>query len=255
MIPPRWKGRLQLLLNRFGYRIERLRPTSGDPFQDQLSILSRCGVVATTVFDLGAHVGVTVQRFRSIFPQATIYAFEPSIDSFAKLSTLASHDALTKVYNVAVSDRDGFSPFHVFKHEQANSLLPIASAAGHYYDPRLFVAKGVAEVRTITLDPFCESERIGQVDILKLDVQGSELSALQGARRLLGEGRIALIYTETEFTQVYEGQATFYDMRKYLHEFGYEMFNLYGLCRGTNGRLVAADALFLRQDLVQRLLN
>jgi FkbM family methyltransferase len=253
MISARFKARLQVMLNRLGYRIERLRPTSADPFDDQATILWGAGLVPTMVFDLGAHFGTTVARYRALFPGARIFAFEPFADSFAQLRDFTASDPGVRPINSAVSDRDGLSRLYLFHHEQANSLLPVASSAGRYYDSELFVGKGAVEVPTVTLDRFCKAEGVPNIDILKMDVQGAELPVLHGARDLLAGGRVALIYSETEFAQVYEGQATFYEIREYLAKFGYDMFNLYSLYRGKDGRLVAADAIFLRGDLIEAL--
>lgn len=253
MILPRVKARLQALINRMGYRVERLRSTSDDPFQDQSIILGRCGLEAKVVFDLGAHIGSTVLRYRALFPHATIYAFEPFPESFVQLSGMTKRDRALKAIDMAVSDREGAAALHTYRHEQANSLLPITDEGARHFGAALFGKNQVLEVQTTTLDAFCQTEGVQIIDVLKLDVQGAELAVFVGARRMLAERRVAMIYTETEFAEVYEGQATFYGIREYLAGLGYEMFNLYNLYRGRSGRLVAADALFLREDLAQRL--
>jgi FkbM family methyltransferase len=40
---------------------------------------------ARVIFDLGANVGQTAKQYRSHFPRAHIYSFEPFHDSFAAL--------------------------------------------------------------------------------------------------------------------------------------------------------------------------
>jgi hypothetical protein len=134
MNPMAWKARLQRVANRFGYQIERVRPTRGEPFADQQAILQRCGVEVRRVFDLGAHIGATVRQYRALFPSAKIYAFEPFPQSFQSLSRLAAGDARIEACNVAVSDSDGTAVLRSYRHEQANSLLPAAEAVGAYYD-------------------------------------------------------------------------------------------------------------------------
>ena len=54
----------------------------------------------------------------------------------------------------------------------------------------------VEEVEVLTLDSFCESQSIDQIDFLKLDLEGHELAALQGAKSLLERGKIKHIQFE-----------------------------------------------------------
>ena len=52
-------------------------------------------------------------------------------------------------------------------------------------------------VRVFALDDYCTSNGIKSIAFLKLDIEGSELNALRGATRLLGERVIATILVET----------------------------------------------------------
>ena len=51
-------------------------------------------------------------------------------------------------------------------------------------------------VELTTLDNFCEQQGIQKLDLLKLDVEGHELSVLEGAERMLAAGRIEVIQFE-----------------------------------------------------------
>ena len=48
----------------------------------------------------------------------------------------------------------------------------------------------IIKVKTNTLDNFCKIKRIKRVDLLKIDVEGSELDVLRGAKKLLNSVRI-----------------------------------------------------------------
>ena len=57
-----------------------------------------------------------------------------------------------------------------------------------------------------TLDEYALSKGIQHIDILKMDVQGSELNVLKGAENLLKSNKIDIIYSEVWFKAAYEGQ-------------------------------------------------
>ena len=49
------------------------------------------------------------------------------------------------------------------------------------------------KVNTITLDKFCEEKKIKHIDILKIDVDGSELEVLLGGDKMLNMVKIILV--------------------------------------------------------------
>jgi protein O-GlcNAc transferase len=77
-------------------------------------------------------------------------------------------------------------------------------------------------VSTTRLDDIAE---IGDVDFIKIDVQGSELPVFQNALRALSGA--LLIQTEVEFVELYRGQPMFADVDIFLrgHGFQFHAFN------------------------------
>jgi hypothetical protein len=103
---------------------------------------------------------------------------------------------------------------------------------------------GQISIQTNTLDNFCKEHQIEFVDILKMDIQGSELSALKGASTLLKEKRIKMIYTETYFKKQYENQPLFYEIAAYLETFGYHVKDFYAPIYGK-GSIIWCDVIFM----------
>jgi FkbM family methyltransferase len=109
-------------------------------------------------------------------------------------------------------------------------------------------------VQTKRLD---DVEDIGDVDFMKLDVQGAELMVLQGAQRVL-QG-VSVILVEVEFVELYERQPLFADVDRHLRSQGFVFHTLHGVglrCfkplmyaddrnRGMN-QYLWADAVYVR---------
>jgi FkbM family methyltransferase len=78
-------------------------------------------------------------------------------------------------------------------------------------------------VNTTRLDDIAE---IGDIDFIKIDVQGSELRVFENASRALSGA--LLIQTEVEFVELYRGQPMFADVDIFLRAHGFQFHTLNG---------------------------
>ncbi len=78
-------------------------------------------------------------------------------------------------------------------------------------------------VNTVRIDDLAE---IDDVDFIKIDVQGSELSILQNALRALST--TVLIQIEVEFVELYQGQPMFADVDSFLRSQGFQFHTFLG---------------------------
>jgi FkbM family methyltransferase len=220
-----------------------------DPFLVQKSIFA--GEKDLVVFDVGAHIGHITVTYAKIFPQAKIYCFEPFPNSFKELSRKAN-SKLIKPYKIAFSNKKNKSRLMINTDSTCNSMFPRPTIGAKYYS-KSSQNIGEIEVETETLDTFCDTEDIDEIDILKLDVEGSELNALNGATRKLKEKRIRLIFTEVMFVAHYEGGCLFQEVSGLLNRYNYTLFNLYNLKRARNGQLRWGNAIFLNPQMRERI--
>jgi hypothetical protein len=107
------------------------------------------------------------------------------------------------------------------------------------------------DVPTTTLDRFTDEKAISEVDVLKMDIQGAELLALEGSKRLLAGQHIQLIYAEVSFTDLYEGQCLFHELSARLTSYRYKLFGLYNFeyAPVPSYGLLQADALFFSPEV------
>ena len=226
-----------------GYQVRRKAPPSWgeDSFRDQAALLKDERV--ETIFDVGANVGDSVARYRALFPGATIHAFEPFPDVHRELSARFSEDRSIHAHRGAVARTAGAATFHVNDVHVTNSLLPVNPASAEWAGVTDTARHQTIDVETVTLDGFCADRNITRIDLLKMDIQGGEAAALEGAAHLLAGAAVRLIYAEVLFAPLYEGQAYFCDISAILNKYGYRIFGLYNLKHGARG-LGWGDAIF-----------
>lgn len=210
-----------------------------DAFAKQKEIL---GANARLIFDIGANVGDISLRYAELFPGAKIYAFEPFGESYNILQQRVNENHKIKTIQKAIGETVSSMQFYVNNNADTNSLLQ-SKKMGLSSDSQV-ANKTSINVDVITLDSFCEQHQINTIDILKMDIQGAELSALKGAANMMAQKKIRLIYTETYFRQQYINQPLFQDIALWLQQYDYFVQDLYNPIYG-NGSLAWCDAIFL----------
>jgi FkbM family methyltransferase len=195
-----------------------------------------------TVIDVGAHRGQFALFALQHYPDATLHCFEPLPGAYGRLSDVLPPNGRVHLHHVAASEASGSQPLHVSQRDDSSSLLPIM--------PRCTSAfPGTTEryqltVRTARLDEELEGARLDRPCLLKIDVQGSELSVLRGAGRLLSS--VDEVYVECSFVELYEGQPLASDVICYLRRHDLTFAGLFGMRRDERGRCIQADLLFKR---------
>jgi FkbM family methyltransferase len=234
---------LKTALRRLGGRRKEL-----DPYLATRELVT---AEAPVIFDVGANVGATAQRYRALYARAQIHCFEPYAPSFARLSAALAGDALISLHPTALSSAPGRALLNVNRNAETNSLLPSDRRAARYWGEGLLETETEVEVAVQTLDGFCAERSIERIDVLKIDVQGAEYSVLEGADALLAAARIGVIYMEAIIAPTYLGQRRLGDYLALMSGKGYELFDLYNPTR-RNGRLIQSDILFASGAVLER---
>lgn len=148
-----------------------------------------------TAIDVGANIGYTASLMAArVGRTGNILCFEPHPDVFAELEMNIALVRRTvgageiQVHKTALSDRSG-----------EGLLVSGEDFAENSGSSRLAVGESTAanaellRVPTRRLDEFIAERAVG---VVKIDVEGHELSVLSGAARALGQGRIAHVVYE-----------------------------------------------------------
>jgi FkbM family methyltransferase len=232
----------QFLSKRYNKQIIEIQ----DPFRDMRILLAARQI--TNIIDAGAYVGEIAIKLSSLFPKANIYAFEPTSSTFQKLKTNVTNFPHIKPQHFALSSRRGKAMMYLNKQDSTNSLSP-TGIMGNKYQSWQTVTCSTEIVDLIPLDYWALKNKIKNIEILKLDIQGHELELLRGAKQLL-KTSVRLIYSEIEFVKIYKKNCLFSEVDSFLRKYGFELFQLYNLTSGDDNRLVTGDAIFIHKDRV-----
>lgn len=218
----------------------------GDFKKNEYDYFNQCfGNKPIVIFDVGANRGTTLKKFFATFPLAKIFAFEPIEELNQAIKEDFKNNSQLKLYCLGISNRQGEIPFYVNKSLDTSSFLS-SQKTGLNSDEQV---KTLSEIKVpvTTIEEIVARENLTHIHLLKLDIQGSELKALQGAASLLANKCIDIIYTEAYFVQQYKNQPLFYDIAAFLRKHDYVLQDIYNPIYGKN-KLAWCDAVFIRQD-------
>ncbi len=125
--------------------------------------------------DVGTNNGIYLYQAEKIIKTGKIIGFEPNTQLVAFASKLFKN---IKINQVAISSKSGVSTFYVPKKDgkyihTRGSLEEIKENAEK------------VEVPTISLDEWVEINHLDKIDVIKIDIEGHELAAIQGCKQVL----------------------------------------------------------------------
>ncbi len=204
-----------------------------------------------TIFDIGGHKGQSINYLTELFPSSIIYSFEPDPDSFKVISKKKSDQI--KVFNYAISDKVGHASFFKNRISHTNSLYRInleskdsIRATKERKTKKSTFSDEINHkiiVNTMTLEKFVLENRIENIDLLKIDVQGSEEDVLRGGIKVFN--RVNSIIVEISLYDFYEKSCNFIDIEKILVPAGFSLFSILDISRNPmNGRTDWVETLY-----------
>jgi FkbM family methyltransferase len=196
-----------------------------------------------TVLDLGANVGQFALAARVCFPTARIISFEPLRQPADVFRKVFADDARVELHQVAIGPSRERHVMHVSAKHDSSSLLPITELQSRHFP-------GTHEARTEVVEAdvlhnIVAEESLTAPVLLKIDVQGFELPALQGCERLLS--RITYVYVECSFAELYQGQARAEDVVLFLRERDFSLHGVYNMTYDDIGQALQGDFLFFNR--------
>jgi FkbM family methyltransferase len=139
-------------------------------------LLRQILVPGAVAIDAGANIGIYSQFLsRCVGPTGVVHAFEPSPENFKRLQSATRNLSNVRLSQVAVGEHTGSGELYV------SDTLNV--------DHRTYATKRdsrrVIPINLVALDDYFQAGQ--RVDLVKMDIQGSELYGLRGANRVLAE--------------------------------------------------------------------
>ncbi|MBA4135799.1 MAG: hypothetical protein C0518_00620 [Opitutus sp.] len=232
------------------------RQSSAFPRMTGLEIFSRFydREAPLQIVDAGAHVGNSVASFLELFPRATVHAFEPAPANYQILASRFEGHPSVRVHQAALGAQKETVQLHLNNYDATHSVIPIApDEIARWADAADIRSVGQVEVQQVALDGYLAEQNLSRLDILKLDIQGGELSALRGAAAALSAHRIDCVFSEVEFRAIYAGQPLAWDLHRFFASHAYEFVNFVCPKVTDAGLLSWADAVYVNRTLWSRL--
>tara|TARA_B100000686_G_scaffold346570_1_gene433530 strand:+ start:321 stop:1031 length:711 start_codon:yes stop_codon:yes gene_type:complete len=218
------------------------------------------------IFDIGCFRGNFTKNFikneSKLGIKSIFFLFDPNPTVKDYLKPILENEKI-KYFNLALDNSNSQKKFYInnFFEPSGSSLNTIFRDDKKWKNTRkifmqifqpLKKIKDFSEinVQTQTLDSFCLDKKIENIDVLKIDTEGNELNVLKGAKRLLSENKINLIYTE-----ISETKKKFLEKEKsiinFLNSYNFELKKKYQIRSfSVLSGLRATDNLFVNKNLV-----
>ncbi|MBA2661998.1 MAG: FkbM family methyltransferase [Bradymonadaceae bacterium] len=192
--------------------------------EPQLQFLAHMLESDHSFIDVGANHGEFTVFAAKRLPRGRVVAFEPTSRLFERLTANVAHNAFENVVlkQQGLSAEAGIATIYSSTHKYAdgtfNSGLPSLF-------PEANRANVVETIELTTLDQAVEEVGLSRLDIIKMDIEGAEMAALQGAAKTLSAFRPTIILEVNQSTCMSAGY-TMQALLGSIEPYGYKFFRI-----------------------------
>ncbi len=174
-----------------------------------------------TVIDGGANIGYfSLFAAKYVGEHGSVHSFEPVLQTFEALNKNIRLNSFTNIHTnrLALTRSAGELCFEIpTDTHTGNPLGRLATTAQLGRGPQVTVPAG-------TLDEYADRSGITSIKLVKLDIEGSEVAAIAGMRKMLSEHRISYLICELSTILLDEMGIPYSAMQEALSEHGYSCY-------------------------------
>jgi len=212
------------------------------------------------IVDVGARDGMH-SRWNKFTSSYKGILFEPDPKEYKLLKSKCGKNLI--VLNSALSDSAGELDFHLCQKPGVSSVYwPNIDFLSKFPEVERFDVVKNIKVQADTLNNQLKKNNISDIDFMKIDTQGHELSILHGSVDYLDN--LVGLEIEVEFVPLYKKQPLFNEVDSFIRKHGFELFDLKRYywkrkesknTRNQKGQLVFGDALYFKTPEQVLLMN
>lgn len=241
--------RLILKISRYLTNVHRLDKLKNTPAKilksghiDSLELLEliKAEIEINVIIDIGANKGTWTLLAKSIFPQSIIYAFEPLDFCKEEFNELTKTLNQITLYPYAIGSENTRSLINLSSFIDASSILSSTQLLTDEFNIKEIKKLGI---EIIKLDDFLKKENLLQPDLIKLDIQGYELEALNGCIHILQNTKYVIM--EVSFVEYYKDQPLFEEIILFMNVHYFKV-KAFGQNLVTGNNLHQVDILFIK---------
>jgi FkbM family methyltransferase len=178
-----------------------------------------------TVWDIGTERGWFTLLMASIVGEHgrvdSFEAFPPTVEKL-EANVNINHFRWVHVNGRAVSNTNSSMWFVPPSNEVTHNVSFLEDCNGVGYLANSF-QPGCIEVKTICLDDYYEKEGIKKLSLIKIDIEGAEVAALKGAKKLIEKDKPVLAIEFNRQTAL-RANSSIEELCEMIRDYGYEMY-------------------------------
>jgi FkbM family methyltransferase len=190
------------------------------------------------IFDVGSNVGQSLENYLKLSSGCLVHCFEPSPDSYNQLCQGFDVEPRAILNNLALSNKIGELLFNMSGTSTMNRVGDAVS--------------GNIAVPTLTIDAYCQANKINAIDYLKIDTEGHELNVLSGAKEIIHD--VAFVELEASMNPYNRYHTQYKDICDFMFGIDFYLFGLYEQVREWGGgglpMIRRANPVFFNKKLV-----
>lgn len=174
---------------------------------------------SAVLLDIGFYIGEYTDKFLELFPEGKVWGFEPNAKSYDKAAEKFKNDNRVNIENMAVGNYAGIAELYCI--DSGNEGMSSLYFRDKYFPKMNCRTQKFTEVIVLDDDIYFSQN---QIDVAKIDTEGSELDVLLGMDYILDT--IPPQYIQFECGETYEDAGiTLKQVVEFLYSKRYIVYN------------------------------
>ncbi|MNK33140.1 hypothetical protein D3C87_516150 [compost metagenome] len=200
-----------------------------------------------TIVDVGANIGQSALYYHELFPESTIYCYEPIPAIYEKLKQLSATTPAIHAFQQGVGATAGSLEI-VLLEDQLSQQHSFHKVAGD--------SDKTVSVPVTTIDEIVKENKLQSIDLLKIDTEGFEIEVIQGAAKSIASNQVKAVYLEVGLSSKNEHNSSFIKVFDTLEKAGFTFYGLYEISHiGIQTNFHYGNVLFIHHSALDQISN